>query len=39
MKRTPLTKCLLISLRQNAKKYNFLEKMIRKKIQKSTKKL
>ena len=35
-RRTPFNKCLLIFLRQNAKrKYNFLEKLIRKKIQKN----
>ena len=34
-KRTPLTKCPLIFLRQNAKKKKFSEKLIRKKIQKS----
>ena len=33
--RTTFTKCLLIFLRQNAKLYNFLEKLIRKKIQKN----
>ena len=31
-KRTPFTKSLLIFLLQNAKKYNILEKLIRKKI-------
>ena len=37
-KRAPFTKCLLIFLRQNAKtnRYNFLEKLIRKKYKKTS---
>ena len=34
-KRTPFTKCLLNLLRQNARKYNSLEKLTRKKIRKN----